>query len=70
VFAQAEDTPVIAPAGLSVGTKARALELLVPQMFSALTEITPLLNGMGKITLTDGVPCPLLMTAPGGTAHV
>ena len=45
-------------------------EPLVPQAFDAVTETEPLPNEELNATLTDTVPCPLLMEAPAGTLQL
>ena len=44
--------------------------VLVKQAVPDLTVTAPLVNGVGNVTDTEVVPCPLLMTAPVGAVHV
>ncbi len=43
---------------------------LEPQALFAVTLIVPDVNGVGKVTLIEAVPCPLLITEPAGTDQV
>ncbi len=43
---------------------------LEPQVLFAVTLIVPVVNGVGKVTLMEAVPCPLLITEPAGTDQV
>ena len=43
---------------------------LDPQELFAVTLIVPDVNGVGKVTLMEAVPCPLLINEPAGTVQV
>ena len=56
----------------ATGTEYTVIDLaaLVKQAVPDLTVIAPLVNGVGKVTLMELVPCPLLMMALAGTVQV
>ena len=56
----------------ATGTDDTVIDLaaLVKQAVPDLTVIAPLVNGVGKVTLMELVPCPLLMMAFAGTVQV
>ena len=43
---------------------------LEPQVLFEVTLIVPDVNGVGRVTFIEAVPCPLLITEPAGTDQV
>jgi hypothetical protein len=48
----------------------KVFAVLEPQALFAVTLIVPDVNGVGRVTLMEVVPCPLLITEPAGADQV
>lgn len=60
----------MAPGVVGVDRIDKVFAVLEPQALFAVTLIVPDVNGVGRVTLMEVVPCPLLITEPAGTAQV